>query len=134
MSIPRPVTLEEAEVEQFCEDLQDLLELTAKKNVFVIIGDWNAKVGNKDSSWLCVNSLIPRCFSKTISGGCLTSQLPQGEMSLEGNKRLTEILKRNNCGVMCTDGALKTLTQCQGSRKLCATASLCKPRKFVRRP
>ena len=46
MSIPQPVTLEEAEVEQFCEDLQDLLELTAKKNVFFIIGDWNAKVGN----------------------------------------------------------------------------------------
>ena len=30
---------------------------------------------------------------------------------------------------MCTDGALKTLTQCQGSRKLCATASLCKPQE-----
>ena len=38
--------LEEAEVEQFCEDLQDLLELTPKKNVFFIIGDWNAKVEN----------------------------------------------------------------------------------------
>ena len=37
---------EEAEVEQFCEDLQDLLELTAKKDVLFIIGDWNAKVGS----------------------------------------------------------------------------------------
>ena len=36
---------EEAEVEQFYEDLQDLLELTPKKDVFLIIGDWNAKVG-----------------------------------------------------------------------------------------
>ena len=35
---------EEAEVEQFFEDLQDLLELTPKKDVLFIIGDWNAKV------------------------------------------------------------------------------------------
>ena len=33
------------EAEQFCEDLQDLLELTPKKDVLFIIGDWNAKVG-----------------------------------------------------------------------------------------
>ena len=39
---------EEAEVEQFCEDLQDLLELTHKKDVLFIIGDWNAKVGSQD--------------------------------------------------------------------------------------
>ena len=38
---------EEAEVEQFYEDLQDLLELTAKKDVLFIIGDWNAKVGSR---------------------------------------------------------------------------------------
>ena len=38
---------EEAEVEQFCEDLQDLLELTPKKDVLFIIGDWNAKVGSQ---------------------------------------------------------------------------------------
>ena len=36
---------EEAQVEQFYEDLQDLLELTTKKDVLFIIGDWNAKVG-----------------------------------------------------------------------------------------
>ena len=34
---------EKAEVEQFCEDLQHLLELTPSKEVFFIIGDWNAK-------------------------------------------------------------------------------------------
>ena len=39
---------EEAEVEQFCEDLQDLLELTPKKDVLFIIGDWNAKVGSQE--------------------------------------------------------------------------------------
>ena len=39
---------EEAEVEQFFEDLQDLLELTRKKDVLFIIGDWNVKVGNQE--------------------------------------------------------------------------------------
>ena len=39
---------EEAEVEQFYEDLQDFLELTPKKDVFFIIGDWNAKVGSQE--------------------------------------------------------------------------------------
>ena len=38
---------EEAEVEQFYEDLHDLLELTPKKDVLCIIGDWNAKVGSQ---------------------------------------------------------------------------------------
>ena len=38
---------EEAEVERFYEDLQNLLELTPKKDVLFIIGDWNAKVGIK---------------------------------------------------------------------------------------
>ena len=38
---------EEAEVEQFYEDLQDLLELTLKKDVLFIMGDWNAKVGTQ---------------------------------------------------------------------------------------
>ena len=41
---------EEAEVEQFYEDLQDLLELTPKKDVLFIIGDWNAKVGSQEIS------------------------------------------------------------------------------------
>ena len=40
---------EEAEVEQFYEDLQDLLELTPKKDVHFIIGDWNPKVGSEGS-------------------------------------------------------------------------------------
>ena len=38
---------EEAEVEQFYEDLQDLLELTHKKYVLFVIGDWNAKIGSQ---------------------------------------------------------------------------------------
>ena len=40
------INAEEAEVERFYEDLQDLLELTPKKDVLFIIGDWNAKVGS----------------------------------------------------------------------------------------
>ena len=39
---------EEAEVEVFYENLQDLLELTPKKDVLFIIGDWNAKVGSQE--------------------------------------------------------------------------------------
>ena len=39
---------EEAEVEQFYEDLQDLLELTPQKDVLFLIGDWNAKVGSQE--------------------------------------------------------------------------------------
>ena len=39
----------EAKVEQFYEDLQDLLELTLRKDVLFIIGDWNAKVGSQET-------------------------------------------------------------------------------------
>ena len=39
---------EEAEVERFYEDLQDLLELTLKKDVLFVIGNWNAKVGSQE--------------------------------------------------------------------------------------
>ena len=41
--------VEEAEVEWLYEDLQDLLELTPKKDVLFIIGDWNAKVGSQET-------------------------------------------------------------------------------------
>ena len=40
---------EEAEVEWFSEDLKDLLELTSKKDVLFIIGDWNTKVGSQET-------------------------------------------------------------------------------------
>ena len=44
---------EEAEGEQFYEDLQDLLELTPQKDVLFIIGDWNAKVGSQETPGCC---------------------------------------------------------------------------------
>ena len=46
---PPTSNAEEAEVEWFYEDLQDLLELTPQKDVLVLIGDWNAKVGSQET-------------------------------------------------------------------------------------
>ena len=46
---------EEAEVERFYEDLQDLLELTPQKDVLFIIGDWNAKVGSQETTGVTGN-------------------------------------------------------------------------------
>ena len=46
---------EEAEVEWFYEDLQDLLELTPQKDVLFIIGDWNAKVGSQETRGVTAN-------------------------------------------------------------------------------
>ena len=44
-----PTSNAEAEVEQFYEDLQDLLELTPKKDILLIIGDWHAKAGSQET-------------------------------------------------------------------------------------
>ena len=46
---------EETEVERFYEDLQDLLELTPKKDALFIIGDWNAKVGSQETPGVQAN-------------------------------------------------------------------------------
>ena len=76
----------EAEAERFYEDLQDLLELTTKKDVLFIIGDWNAKVGSQETSGvtgkfgLGVQSeagqrlieLEQLCSSLSILGHCLS--------------------------------------------------------------
>ena len=48
--MPQHTNVKEAEVEWFYEDLQDLLELTPKKDVLSIIGDWNAKAGSQEIS------------------------------------------------------------------------------------
>ena len=65
----------EAEVERFYEDLQDLLELTPKKIVLFIIGDWNAKVGSQE---------IPGVTGKFGLG-----------MRSEGGQRLTAFCQEN---------------------------------------
>ena len=66
---------EEAEAERFYEDLQDLLELTPKTDVLLIIGDWNAKVGSQE---------IPRVTGKFG----LRAQT-------EARQRLTEFFQEN---------------------------------------
>ena len=50
--------VEETEVERFYEDLQDFLELTPKKDVLCILGDWNAKVGSQETFQL---QLLQHC-------------------------------------------------------------------------
>ena len=65
----------EAEVEWFCEDLQDLLKLTAKKDVLFMIGDWNAKAGSQE---------IPGVTGKFGLG-----------VQNEAGKRLTEFCQEN---------------------------------------
>ena len=66
---------EETEVEWFYEDLQDLLELTPKRDVLFIIGDWNAKVGSQE---------IPVVTGKFGLG-----------VQNEAGKRLTEFCQEN---------------------------------------
>ena len=56
---------EEAEVEWFYEDLQDLLELTPKKDVLFVIGDWNAKVGSQETPGVTAN-LALECGMKQV--------------------------------------------------------------------
>ena len=73
---------EEAEVERFYEDLQDLLELTPKKDVLFIIGDWNAKVGSQE-----------------IPG--VTCKLGLGVQN-EAGQRLTEFCQENTLVIATT--------------------------------
>ena len=49
LPLPSPVDHILSEVERFCEDLQDLLELTPQNDVLFTIGDWNAKVGSQET-------------------------------------------------------------------------------------
>ena len=70
--------VEEAEVEQFYEDLQDILELTAKKDVLFILGDWNAKVGSQETLGV-------------------TGQFGLGVQN-EAGQRLTRVLPREHTG------------------------------------
>ena len=70
---------EEAEVEQFYEDLQDLLELIPKKDDLFTIGDWNAKVGSQE---------IPGVTGKFVLG-----------VQNEAGQRLTEFCQENTLGI-----------------------------------
>ena len=70
-----PSNAEEAEVERFYEDLQDLLELTPKRYVLFITGDWNAQVGSQE---------IPGVMGKFVLG-----------VQHEAGQRLTESCQEN---------------------------------------
>ena len=79
--MPPTSNAEEAEVKWFYEDLQDLLELTPQKDVLVIIGDWNAKVGSQE---------IPGVTGKFGLG-----------VQNEVGQRLTEFCQENTlCGLV----------------------------------
>ena len=72
----------EAEVEWFCEDLQDLLELTPNKYILFTIGDWNAKVGSQE---------IPRVIGKFGIG-----------VQNEAGQRPTEFCQKNTLAIRST--------------------------------
>ena len=94
--------VEEAEVEWFYEDLQDLLELTPQKDVLFIIGGWNAKVGNQE---------IPRVTGKFCLG-----------VQKEAGKRLIEFCQENALVIANTLVIENTLFQ-QHKRRLNTWAS-----------
>ena len=77
--MPQPGSAEEAEVEQFYEDLQDILELTSKKNVLYIKRDWNEKVGNQT-----LKKEVPRVTGKFGLG-----------VQNETEQRLTDFCQEN---------------------------------------
>ena len=66
---------EEAEVEWFYEDLQDLLELTPTKDVLFILGDWNAKVGSQETPGVTGSASL-RDSNKDFPGGPVVKDLP----------------------------------------------------------
>ena len=58
---------EEPEVERFYKDLQDLLELTPRKDVLFMIGDWNAKVGSQETPGVTGKfDILGPCYSQTV--------------------------------------------------------------------
>ena len=59
---------EETEVEQFYEDLQDLLELTPPKDIHFIIGDWNSKVGSQETPGATRPNLVLEDKTKQVKG------------------------------------------------------------------
>ena len=104
----------EAEIEWFCEDLQDLIELTPQKDVLFIIGDWNAKVG-----------------SQKIPG--VTGKFGLGVQN-EAGQRLTEFCEENTLVIantlLCCWKRVFAMTSAfswQNSVSLCP-ASFCIPR------
>ena len=81
--MPQPLMLKKL---KFCEDLQDLLELTTKKDILFIIGDWNAKIGSQEITGVtgkfglgvqneAGQRLTEFCQEKALALGVLTREL-----------------------------------------------------------
>ena len=87
---------EEAEVEWFYEDLRDLLELTPKKDVLFIIGDWNAKVGdflsfNIFSTKFWIPAMIPFIPKLTFYVLCVSLYILRKSCFMDEISYLTEV-------------------------------------------
>ena len=80
--MPQPLMLKKLKVEQFCEDLQDLLELTTTKNVPLFEGNWNVKLGSQE---------IPGVMDKFGL-----------EIQNEAGQRLTEFCQKNTLAIANT--------------------------------
>ena len=80
---------EEAEVEWFYEDLQDLLELTPSKDVLFIIGDWNAKVGSQETPGVTgkFGLGVQNEEGQTLTESCQENTLVQTSTLLQQHKR-----------------------------------------------
>ena len=80
---------EEAEVEWFYEDLQDLLELIPKKDVLYIIGDWNAKVGSQEIPGVTLKFGlgVQNEVGKRLTEFCQENTLATAKTPFQYNKR-----------------------------------------------
>ena len=79
---------EEAEVEPFYEDLQDLLELTPKKDVLFIIGDWNAKVGTQETPGVQANLALECGMKQRLREFCQENALVIANTLFQQHKTL----------------------------------------------
>ena len=80
---------EEAEVEWFYEDLQDLLELTPKKDVLFIIGDWNAKIGSQELPGVTgkIGFGVQNAAGQKLTGFCQENALVRANILFQQHKR-----------------------------------------------
>ena len=80
---------EEAEVEWFYKGLQDLLELTSKKDIFFIIGDWNAKVGSQETHGVTGKFVlgVPNETGQRLIEFCQENALVIGNTLFQQHKR-----------------------------------------------
>ena len=83
------INAEEAEVEQFYEDLQDFLELTPKKDVLFIIGDWNAKEGSQETPGVTgkFGHGVQNEAGQRVTGFCQENTLLIGNTLFQQHKR-----------------------------------------------